>query len=187
MLPIVVQLNFCLALGAIALQFASLAGIILILAELISKKANLASYFAGNLAMPLALLFSFGASVMTLVYSEAFGFIPCGLCWFERIALYPTVVVSAAALFMRDHVHARIYLIVLSICGAIVSLYHHYLQMGGSEVVTCPSTGVSCAQRILFEFNYVTYPLVAFSLFAFIIVILLVQITHERVGSRMLA
>jgi hypothetical protein len=187
MLPIVAQLNFALALGAILLQLASVAGILLIIVMHIKGKTSLMSYSAGHLAMPAALLLSLGASIMTLVYSEGFGFIPCGLCWLERIALYPTVLISAAALLMRDNIHARAYIIMLSICGAAVSLYHHYLQMGGSEVVTCPATGVSCVARILFEFNYVTYPLVAFSLFAFIIVALMIQITHERIGARMLA
>ena len=107
---------------------------------------------------------------MTLVYSEIFGFIPCGLCWLQRVFLYPQTLLLAVALYRKDKTVA-LYGIALSIPGVFVSLYQHYLQMGGIEFITCPVTGVGadCAERILFEFGFMTFPLMSTFLFTFLI------------------
>lgn len=187
MLPIVVQLNFFLALGTILLQLVAVALLIVAVRVWITKQTNIVSELVTRFAMPATLLFALGTSAVTLLYSEVFGFIPCGLCWFERIALYPQVVISATAIFMKDRVFAPVYLIALSLIGAVIALYHHYLQMGGPEMVACPATTVSCAQRILFEFNYITYPLMAFSLFVVIALMFVVKAVHTRAGTSLSA
>lgn len=122
--------------------------------------------------MLVALFVTGSSSVLTLVYSEVFGFVPCGLCWLERIALYPQVLMLGMALYYKDALIAR-YGIGLSVFGLITSLYHHYLQMGGSEFVKCPAAGVGadCAKRFFFEFGFMTFPLMSAILFAFLIVL----------------
>ena len=107
---------------------------------------------------------------MTLVYSEGFGFVPCGLCWLERVFLYPQVFILGMALFYKEKVAAR-YGLLLSVPGLIISLYHHYLQMGGNKFIACPTSGGDCAKRIMFEFGFVTFPLLSAFLFLFLIVL----------------
>ncbi len=118
----------------------------------------------------LGFIFALGSSAMTLVYSEVLGFVPCGLCWLERVFLYPQVFILGMALFYKEKIAAR-YGLMLSIPGLVISLYHHYLQMGGSQFVACPTSGGDCAKRILFEFGFVTFPLLASFLFLFLIVL----------------
>lgn len=108
-------------------------------------------------------------ALMTLVYSEYFGIIPCGLCWLQRIAMYPQVLISGAAIFVQDKKYMPLYGIVLSACGFVIGLYQHYVQMGGSEFVECPTSGGDCARRFFFEFNFMTLPLLAVILFTFLI------------------
>lgn len=112
------------------------------------------------------------ASLLTLVYSEVFGVIPCGLCWMERVMLYPQVLILGAALYYNDRSVVRSG-IVLSVVGLVISLYHHYIQMGGSQFVKCPAAGAGadCAKRFLFEFNFVTFPLLAAITFAFLLAV----------------
>jgi disulfide bond formation protein DsbB len=169
MLPIVSHLNFLLALCAIALEIGTLALIAACIYQWRTKTVTMLGRFADRFAMPLALVLALAGTIMPLVYSEGFGFVPCSLCWFQRAALYPQVAIAAAALCMRDRAYAPAYLIILSALGALAALYQHYLQMGGSAIGACPASLGDCAQRILFEFNYITFPLVAFSLFAFVI------------------
>lgn len=183
MLPIVVQLNFFLALGTILLQVAAVVLAVVIVRVWSTRQTNPISALVSRFAMPATFFFALGTSAVTLLYSEVFGFIPCGLCWFERIALYPQVVIAAIAFYMKDRVFAPVYLIALSLIGAVIALYHHYLQMGGPEMVACPATTVSCAQRILFEFNYITYPLMAFSLFVVIALMFVLKAVHTRAGT----
>ncbi len=117
-----------------------------------------------------ALAVTAGGTITSLIYSEVFGFIPCGLCWLQRIALYPQVLLLAIALYYGDKAIGR-YGIGLSIFGIVIGLYQHYLQMGGSEFAKCPTAGpdANCAERILFEFGFVTFPLLSVFTFVFLI------------------
>ncbi|MCF7815984.1 MAG: disulfide bond formation protein B [Candidatus Pacebacteria bacterium] len=122
--------------------------------------------------MVLAYSSTLSATVLSLIYSEIFGFIPCGLCWIERILLYPQVILIGVAVFIKD-ISMPVYGIVLSSFGLIVSLYHHYLQMGGNEFIPCPASGAGsdCLKRFFFEFNFMTFPLLSTILFVFLIVL----------------
>ncbi len=125
-------------------------------------------------------LFSLFASIMTLVYSEIFLQVPCSLCWFERIFMYGIVIISATALWSNRELEQKgilKYITNFSILGAIFSLYHHTLQMAASfgSHLPCPSSGGDCGKRILFEYGHITFPWMAFVLFVFFIIIILLQ------------
>lgn len=127
---------------------------------------------------------SLSGVVISLVYSEYYGLIPCGLCWFGRIFLYPQALIFAIALGRRDS-SAVIYTLWLSVIGLIISGYHHYLQLGGNEVLPCPASGASdCARRYLFEYGYITFPLVGFMVFAAIITLSLFVLRQKRAGVK---
>ena len=115
----------------------------------------------------LAALVTVGATVMTLVYSEIFGFVPCGLCWLMRIFVFSQAFIMTTAFFRKD-AGIAIYGIVLSIPGIILGLYQHYLQMGGGEFVPCPAAAGDCAKRILFEYDFMTFPLMGASMLFFL-------------------
>lgn len=138
--------------------------------DLYSKR--LLEEYVTKWGMMFALCATFLSSTMTLIYSEVFGILPCGLCWFERVALYPQVLIIATAIYIKDS-RMPIYGIGLSSLGLIISLYHHYIQMGGSQFVKCPASGVDCSKRFLFEFDFMTFPLMSAILFAILIVLYL--------------
>src|SRR6478609_2179132 len=161
--------NYWLSLGTIGLQIATIA----LLAALVLRKRfpdlNDVVSFAGRNGLWIAFLLSLAGIALTLFYSEVLGIVPCGWCWVQRIFLYSQAVIFAVALFKRDRTIAD-YSIALSVFGAVAALYQHYLQMGGNPAIPCPASGAGdCAQRFLFEFGYITSPLMAFSLFAFFI------------------
>lgn len=154
-------LNFILAIGSMALFFA---GAILLfdyfsqqsLRVLVTRYTKIVVTVVTGLAIAL-----------TLVYSEVFGFVPCGLCWLGRIFMYPQFLIAGTALVARKAGFA-LYGLVFAVPGLIVSLYHHYIQMGGADVIGCPASGGDCTKRILFEFDFVTFPLIGASLFFFL-------------------
>lgn len=171
------SVNYFLAIGTVLLQIGTLA---LLYDHLFNRCAWFGS-FVKQFAYRIMLVVTVAGTALTLVYSEIFGFPPCGLCWLQRVALYPLVFIFAIAHWKRDAL-AALYGIALSIFGAIISLYQHYLQMGGAEFITCPAagSGANCADRILFEFGYITFPLMAFSMFVFFIVLLLIYRKQTR-------
>jgi disulfide bond formation protein DsbB len=173
MLAILDTLNYWQALGVIFLQLAAIGlGAAFILRRKNALAARLIGFFTPK-ALWIAFVLALFASFMTLVYSDYLGIEPCPLCWWQRIFLYPQVIILGMAAWKRDRYVAE-YSIVLSLFGAGIALYQHFLQMFPGSGLPCPATGASCAQRFLFEFGYITYPLMAFTLFAFLIITLLI-------------
>lgn len=172
MTELVAELNYWLALGTIFLQV----GVAYLLVEHFVLKQKFLAPYVRRWGLHALFLMTLGSVVLTLLYSEVFGFVPCGLCWLQRVFLYPLPILFGIALIRKRTVEVVDYGMALSSLGLVVALYQHYLQMGGSEFVTCPVAGVGadCARRILFEFGYVTFPLMAATLFAFTITVLLI-------------
>jgi disulfide bond formation protein DsbB len=166
-------INHLLGLATFALNIATMAFLALYFLQKRFVDLQDIAALLRRWGMWLGLLLAVGATAMTLFYSEILGFAPCGWCWVQRVFLWPQVFLFAVALYVRDRTVAH-YSIVLSIFGAAAGLYQHYLQMGGNALIPCPASGAGdCAQRILFELGYVTFPFMAFSLFAFLIVLML--------------
>ena len=165
--------NFFLAIGTIGLQLLGLAFLALFFARKKLRDLDGIAQLLSNWGLWIGFLLTLASSALTLYYSDVLGILPCGWCWFQRAALYPQVFLFGLALWKRDK-HIADYSILLSTFGLAVALYMHYLQMGGHGVLPCPASGAGdCGQRFVWEFGYITFPLMAASLFAFLIVLML--------------
>lgn len=154
--------------------------ILFLLSLVLRTKHPLADLFAKN-----ALLFSFIVALIatagSLFYSEIAGYEPCKLCWFQRIFMYPQVIILGMALYKRYGGHAyrqagiADYAITLSGIGALIAGYHYLLQIGVAPELPCSATGysVACSQRFVMTFGYITIPMMALTAFLLIIVFLL--------------
>ena len=178
------QLNYSLALGTVALQILAVALLALFFLRKTFPDLEGVAAFLNKRGLWIGFLLVLGASIMTWYYSDVLGFLPCGWCWIQRVFLWSQPPLFAVALWKcrTPDVQHRMsltrdvadYSIALSILGGIAALYQHYLQMGGTSVLPCPASGAGdCAQRIIFEFGYITLPLMAATLFAFLIVLML--------------
>lgn len=182
MSPAVALINQLLAILTVIGQ----AGALVIVLALVRRKH---SAWAEKLLRQIRarwLLFSFiivlGAFFGSLFYSEIAGFPPCSLCWYQRIFIYPQIILLGGALLWRDRAIAR-YILPLSIIGTVIALYNSYLQYGGSPLIPCGTdpTAIDCAQRLIFEFGYITLPLM--SLTAFILLVLLAITGLTKTGD----
>ncbi len=169
-------INKVLSVGTIFLQFL----IIFILVNLIflRKKENPFLIFIKKNTFILGFLVALGAFVISLFYSEVVGYPPCELCWMQRIFLYPQLILFGMELYKKDKSIVD-FSIVFAIIGSIISIYHIYVENGGTAGLAC-ATGtsvsgasqVSCAVRYIYEFGYVTIPIMCLTASIFIIVIL---------------
>jgi len=115
----------------------------------------------------LAFLVASVATGGSLFFSEIAGFVPCELCWFQRICMYPLSIVSLLGALANDPRVAR-YLLPLPLVGAGVSVYHVLVENGVVEqakacVLSAPG---GCATKWIEEFGYVTIPVLALTAFA---------------------
>jgi len=118
---------------------------------------------------------AFGPAIAALLgslyFSEIRGFVPCELCWYQRILMYPITVLLIVGIFNDDWFLPK-YVLPLSISGLTVSTYHYLLQnhVFGSSVC---SAGVSCAQRYINVYGFITIPFLALVAFFLITVLML--------------
>ncbi|MEO5724715.1 MAG: disulfide bond formation protein B [Ilumatobacteraceae bacterium] len=109
-----------------------------------------------------------GCMAGSLYFSEVAHYLPCTLCWYQRIAMYPLAVILTIAAFRRDH-GMRLYVVAIAALGAMVSTYHWFLERFPSLDSGACSASIPC-EFIWFEkFGFVTLPLMAFTGFAAII------------------
>jgi len=113
------------------------------------------------------------ATLGSLFFSEYANFLPCRLCWFQRICMYPLFVVLLVGALRRDARAAVQYAFVMPIIGIGVSIYHVYIENHPSaETAACRAGGVSCTTKWIDKFGYITIPTLAMTAFATIIVLL---------------
>jgi disulfide bond formation protein DsbB len=98
----------------------------------------------------------------SLFFSEIAGFVPCELCWYQRICMYPLSIITLLAAAAQDHRVAR-YLLPLPLVGACVSVYHLLVENGvvGQSSACFVSAPGGCATKWINEFGYMTIPTLA--------------------------
>lgn len=101
------------------------------------------------------------ATLGSLYYSEILGYIPCHLCWFQRIFMYPIVIITTVALIKKnqDIADASLY---LSGIGMLISIYHYGLQklpFMGDAGGLCGD--VPCNLQYINYFGFITIPFLA--------------------------
>ena len=139
--------------------------------------------FVNRHVITLLFVVSLGALIGSLSYSEIVGFVPCDLCWIQRIFMYPQAILAFFALLKKDK-NIVAYLLPLSILGAIVSLYHslvHWRLISGSLLACTSSLTAPCAKVYVMEYGYITIPFMAFSTFAYLITITLIYYKAKNV------
>ena len=117
------------------------------------------------------------ASVSTLgslFFSEIMDFPPCALCWYQRVFMYPLVIVFLVGLFPFDKSIIK-YALPLALAGWVFAFYHYLLYSGFiPESIQPCSQGVSCTETYLELFGFLTIPMLSLISFSTIIVLLVI-------------
>jgi disulfide bond formation protein DsbB len=109
----------------------------------------------------------------SLYLSEVANFIPCKLCWYQRIAMYPLAVILPIAAIKRDPKVIRYALPIATIGGAI-SIYHYLIERfpSWSSSASCDPLA-PCTVTWIWQFHFISIPFMALSGFAAIGALLL--------------
>ncbi|MFA5172980.1 MAG: disulfide bond formation protein B [Candidatus Paceibacterota bacterium] len=155
-------LSFLTAIGQIFL-------VVSVLYFLIKK--NQPEIFKKN-ALRFSFLVSLIATLGSLFYSEVAGYEPCVLCWYQRILIYPEVIIFLLALIKKEGKRIADYAITLSAFGAVIAAFNYYLQVKGAGSFACSTVGYSadCSETFFMTFGYITIPLMALTAFLLIII-----------------
>jgi disulfide bond formation protein DsbB len=109
----------------------------------------------------------------SLFFSEVAHFVPCELCWYQRICMYPLSILTLLAAIAGDF-RVSCYFLPLPLVGAGVSVYHLLVENGvvGQSSACLVSAPGGCATKWINEFGYVTIPTLALTAFILLIELL---------------
>lgn len=118
----------------------------------------------------VSLIATFGS----LYFSEIKGFIPCELCWYQRISMYPLVLILGIATFIND-LKVPQYVLPLSLLGGSISVLHYLEQKvpGFGGIKPCVN-GVPCSSEYINWMGFITIPFLALIAFILITVAMLI-------------
>src|SRR3989344_2931246 len=171
-------LNMFLGTGAIVLQILSVLALSMLFLGL---KENKFLGFIDKHYLSIGFIISLFASLFSLVYSEIINFLPCYLCWYQRIFLFPMVFIFGVAIWHKDRKIVKYVLPLLS-AGFLISVYQnfgYYFAETGS--LPCDASGISCYQQLVSEFGgYISIPMLALTSFFGILTIVLVAHFYKK-------
>ena len=156
--------NIFIGIGTIAIAFFT---VVLVIFRIVMGKQSHIMHLVRENALLIGLFIGLSAIAGSLSYSEIYQLPPCLFCWWQRIFLYPQVILFAVALYRHGRKSSAGYDIFhystpLAIVGSLTSLYHVFLQQGViASKGACLQNGVSCTTIDISIFGFLTIPMMA--------------------------
>ena len=173
-----------LTAAAIVVQAILLVVLVVAIAAIWSERARALLVTARDTLLGGELWVAWGVALVavagSLFYSEVSQFIPCRLCWFQRIGMYPLVILLLMAAIRRDTRGGALYGLPLAIFGSIVAIYHIYIEYHPEAETASCKIGAPCATKWVDKLGYITIPSLALTAFVAIIVLLLAALSRSR-------
>ena len=171
-------LNIFLGAGAIILQILSVIALALLFFR---PRENKFLGFIDKHYLTLGFLVSLFSALFSLVYSEIIGFLPCVLCWYQRVFLFPLPFIFGSAIWHKDRKIVK-YTLPLIAVGLVIAIYQNFFYYFGSgSSLPCDASGVSCYQQLISEFGgYISIPMLALSSFLGLLALVLVAHFYKK-------
>ena len=128
----------------------------------------------GSVLVFLSFIVASIATLGSLFFSEIMNFVPCSMCWYQRIFMYPLVLIFLINLLYPDDKLFK-YSFPLVITGLSLSIYHNLLMFGliSEDLVPCVK-GVPCSTVYINWLGFITIPLLSFIAYAILFILLII-------------
>jgi disulfide bond formation protein DsbB len=124
-------------------------------------------------ALQLAWLVACTAFAFSLLFSEVRGWAPCALCWYQRICLWPLILVLGLILRTR-RIDVVTYVLPQTVVGLFLAAYQVVIQdFVGRDVLRICRSGPDCAEKVPLGLGPVSIPMFSLAAFALIVGLLL--------------
>lgn len=171
--------NIFLGTSGIALQVFSLVAIFFLIFGSKTKDNRYLVFIKKNFLL-IGFVISLAGVLSSLFYSNVIGFVPCSLCWWQRIFIYPSLVLFGLAYFKKDR-RIYYYIFPLLVLGSLFSIYHNFIYYFGEGNAPCDASGVSCVQLLVNEFGgYISIPMLALTSFFALLTLLAVAHFYKK-------
>ncbi|MGB6329862.1 MAG: disulfide oxidoreductase [Halarcobacter sp.] len=124
-------------------------------------------------------LISSVATLGSLFFSEVMEFVPCSMCWYQRIFMYPLVLIFLINLLYPDEKIFK-YSMPLVLLGFLFALYHNLLMWGiiPESAVPCKQ-GVPCSTEYFEYLGFINIPFL--SLFSYFLILVLLLLGQNKI------
>ena len=131
--------------------------------------------FVRNNILYIAWITAVASMAGSLYFGEVLGIIPCVLCWYQRIAMYPLVLIIGVGIVKKDRNFLN-YALPLSAIGGAIAFYQNllYYEVIQERLIPC-TFGISCITRYIHLLGFIDIPLLSLASFIVIIVALLIH------------
>lgn len=161
------------ALLALATGVATAAGIVLLVGARVSAGGSTlrrAQHAVGDAALWLGWLVAIVTTLGSLYFSLVAHYKPCELCWYQRICTFPLAAILLVGALRRDR-RVWWYAGPPAAIGVVIAAYHTQLQAFPEQKSFCDLAN-PCTNRYVWEFGFVSLPLMNLIALSFIIVML---------------
>ncbi len=130
----------------------------------------------------IVFLVALSAVFSSLYFSEVQLLPPCPLCWYQRIFMYPLVIISGIGIYTKDSDNVAKYILGLSIPGLLIGFYHYLIQKTSflPESTFCSTNSVSCSAIDWEILGFVTIPFLSLLAFALICIMCVIKIYSSK-------
>lgn len=163
------------AIGTVLMQIATGALIILWII-----KSPLLKIIKDNSHFLIAGIF-IASAIISLIYQYGFGYEPCLLCWYQRIGIFGIAIVSLTGDIRKNKMLQK-QILIFSIFGLAFALLHNYTDIFPGSIDIC-GAGASCLKRYIYEFGYITIPMMSLTALTLGFVLTLINIKESKTIS----
>lgn len=125
----------------------------------------------------IAWMIATSAMLISLVFSEWMKLPPCDLCWYQRMAMYPLVLILGIGMYRTD-LYVSTYAFPFACIGLLIAIYQITIQVFPTNEMKICSVGVSCTEDYLNMFGFISIPMLSF--IGFLVIIILLYIKPDR-------
>lgn len=117
-----------------------------------------------------ALVVAITATLGSLFYSEVMNFVPCSMCWYQRIFMYPLTIILGIAVYYNE-VNTKKYILAISIIGWLIAFYQVLLQkIPAMKALEPCKQGIPCSVDYVNYLGFITIPMLSLTAFTLIII-----------------
>jgi disulfide bond formation protein DsbB len=133
--------------------------------EKVEKTVSKVSEVLTSFYREISLIFVAAATSGSLYFSQVLGWEPCLMCWYQRILMYPLVLIFGVAVILEKP-DVEDYALPIALMGSGLSFYHYLVQrIEAFQSSGCSVTQISCETQYTYYFDYITVPMMAFTVF----------------------
>ncbi|MCR6850413.1 disulfide oxidoreductase [Bacillus sp. IBL03825] len=114
------------------------------------------------------------AMLISLFFSEWMKLPPCDLCWYQRMAMYPLVLILGVGMYRKDS-HVSTYAFPFACIGLLIAVYQITIQAFPTSEMKICSVGITCTEDYLNLFGFISIPMQSFVGFLAIILFLYIK------------